>query len=278
MKMFKRTILALSVAALGLTGVAQAQENATLTLRSGDKVSGQLVDLGGVGFTVKVNGADRQIPTSDVAVIDFAGGSMSDADWAKVTDGTQTVVLRNGNTVDGQLFDIAGTTPLKITFKTASGERELSSGDISRIILARPTSAVATSGSGTAQLAPATGSGVVVSARQAWTSTGQTFKKGEVLTLNTSGEVQLSGDANDVANSTGSKTGRKATGGQMPNVPAGALLGRMGNGQPFPLGNATTLTVPADGVLFLGINDDGFDDNKGEYRVEITRSAGNRRR
>src|SRR6185436_11314576 len=51
-KMFKRTILALSVAALTFTGVAQAQENATLTLRNGDKINAQLIDLGGVGFTI----------------------------------------------------------------------------------------------------------------------------------------------------------------------------------------------------------------------------------
>jgi hypothetical protein len=118
---------------------------------------------------------------------------------------------------------------------------------------------------------------VVVSARQAWTSTGLTLRKGEVLSLNTSGEVQLSGDANDTATSPGSKSGRRATSAQMPSVPAGALLGRIGNGQPFPLGNATTLTAPADGVLFLGINDDGFEDNRGEYRVEITRSNNRRR-
>jgi len=275
--MFKRTILALSVAALTFTGVAQAQENATLTLRSGDKVSGQLVDLGGVGFTVRVNGAERQIPTNDVAVIDFTGDSMTDADWAKLNDGSQVVVLRNGSTINGQLFDIGGTSPLKITFKTSSGDREFSSGEIGRIILARPTNAVATSGTNP-QLAPATGGGVSVSPRQPWTSTGLTFRKGEVITLNTTGEVQLSGDTNDIAGSAGSKSGRRATNSQMPGVPAGALLGRMGtSGQPFPLGNATTLTIPADGVLFFGINDDGFDDNHGEFRVEITRT-GNRRR
>ena len=82
--MFKRTILALAAAALTFTGVAQAQENATLTLRSGEKISAQLVDLGGGGFAVRVNGAERQIPTNDVAVIDFTGGSMTAADWAKV--------------------------------------------------------------------------------------------------------------------------------------------------------------------------------------------------
>ena len=48
--MFKRTILAASVAALTFTGVAQAQKNATLTLRSGERINAQLVDLGGRGI------------------------------------------------------------------------------------------------------------------------------------------------------------------------------------------------------------------------------------
>ena len=152
--MFKRTILAFAIAALTFTGVAQAQENATLTLRSGEKISAQLVDLGGVGFTIRVNGAERQIPTNDVAVIDFTGGSMTDADWAKVPEGQQIVWLKNGDTVHGQLYDIGGTSPLKITIKTASGEREFSSNEIGRIILARPANAVATTGNNPA-LAPA---------------------------------------------------------------------------------------------------------------------------
>ena len=76
--MFKRTILALSVVALTFPAIARAQESATITLRSGDKVSGELMDMSGVGFTVKVNGTERQIPTNDVAVIDFGGSSDGD--------------------------------------------------------------------------------------------------------------------------------------------------------------------------------------------------------
>lgn len=268
--MLKRTILALSVAALTFTGVAQAQENATLTLRSGERVSGQLVDMGGSGFAVRVSGVERQIPTNDVAVIDFAGGSMSDADWAKVPDGEQVLWLKNGTTVNGQLFDIGGTTPLRITFKTSSGDREFSSSEIGRIVLAK--AAVATSGSTSALTAP-TGAGTSVSPKQAWTSTGLTVRKGEVISFNTSGEVQLSGDASDVATSAGSKTGRLATGSQIPTALAGALIGRIGNGQPFAIGNQTTVTMPAAGQLFLGVNDDGFEDNRGEFRVDIQRNA-----
>lgn len=270
--MFKRTILAFAIAALTFTGVAQAQENATLTLRSGEKISAQLVDLGGVGFTIRVNGAERQIPTNDVAVIDFTGGSMTDADWAKVPEGQQIVWLKNGDTVHGQLYDIGGTSPLKITIKTASGEREFSSNEIGRIILARPANAVATTGNNPA-LAPATGSGISVSPKQAWTATGLTVRKGEILTFNASGEVQLSTDQNDIATPFGSKTGRKAANAPMPNVLAGALIGRIGNnGQPFAIGSGVSVPMPAAGQLFLAINDDGLDDNQGEYRVDITRT------
>ena len=267
--MLKRTILgALCAVALLVAGAAQAQENATLTLTSGERVTGQLIDLGGVGFTVRVNGQDRQIPQNDVAVIDFTGGTMSDADWAKFT-GTSQVVLRNGQTIDGQLYDIGGTTPLKLTLKTTSGERELSSSDVARIVMARPSTAVATTG----QTTPAAGSTFTVAGNQPWTSTGITVRKGEVLTLSTSGEVQLSPDASDMATPDGAKNGRFALRAPLPRTTAGALIGRIGNGQPFGIGTQTTITAPATGLLYLGINDDGFNDNQGAFQVTITRQG-----
>ena len=68
--------------------------------------------------------------------------------------------------------------------------------------------------------------------------TGLTVQKGEVLSINATGEVQLSTDANDVATPFGSKSGRKASNAPLPNVPAGALIGRIGaNGQPFGIGS-----------------------------------------
>ena len=268
--MFKRTILALAVASVTLTGVAQAQENATLTLKSGEKISGQLMDLGGVGFTFKVNGTEKQIPQNDVAVIDFAGGSMTDADWAKL-DGQPVVQLKSGETISGSLADIGGSSPLRLTIRTASGERDFSSNEVGRIILARPSNAVATSGTNAA-LAPATGAGISVSPKQQWTSTGLTVKKGEMLSFNATGEVQLSTDANDVATPFGAKGGRKAASAPVPTALAGALIGRIGaNGQPFPIGSGVTVPMPAAGQLFLGVNDDGLADNQGEFRVDVAR-------
>jgi hypothetical protein len=60
-----------------------------------------------------------------------------------------------------------------------------------------------------------------------------------------------------------------AAGSPLPGNFVGALIARVGNGQPFPIGNQTTVTMPANGQLFLGINDDHVGDNQGGFRVNI---------
>lgn len=265
--MFKRTVLALAVAGLAVSGVLQAQENATLLMRSGERISGQLIDMGGVGFTIRVSGQERQIPTNDVAVIDFTGDA-ANIDWSRIPEGTHVVTLRNGQNINGQLYDISGAAPLKITLRTSEGEREFSSSEIGRIALARPTAvaqpgSVATSGSG---------AGMVVSARQQWTPTGFTVRRGEVILLQTTGEIQIGPDAtNDAATPSGVRNQRFAAGAPLPQTLAGALIGRVGNGRPFGIGTATSIPMPDSGQLFLGINDDNLSDNQGEFRVQISR-------
>lgn len=266
--MLKRTVLsAFCAAAILVTGVAYAQSSATLTLRSGEKVNGDLIDLGGVGYTVRVSGNERRIPQNDVAVIDFTGGNMTAADWAKFTGGTQ-VVLRNGQIIDGSLYDIGGTSPLRLTIKTNSGDREISSNEVARIVIARPENAVATSGSGIPATAPVAGA-ITVQANQPWTSTGITVRRGQTITLTTTGEVQLSDNVNDIADANGHKGGRLAVNGTMRQELAGALIGRIGNGAPFGIGKQTSIVAPASGVLFLGVNDDEFADNRGNFQVIV---------
>jgi hypothetical protein len=271
--MFKRTILA-AAAVFALAVSMQAQENATLVLRSGEKVAGQLVDMGGVGFTVRVNGQERQIATNDVSVIDFTGnGDVSEADLNR----GQTLWLRNGQTIDGQLYDIAGTAPLKITMKTSSGDREFASSEVGRIVLSRPSSpAVGTSGSSSTTGVPE-GTGVAVPGNAAWTPTGQTVRRGDRLSFSATGEVRLSTDASDVANANGSRAGRKSAGAPVPDAAAGALIARVGNSAPFPIGENQTVTMPANGQLFLGINDVLVADKQGGYRVTVQRATNSRR-
>lgn len=271
--MFKRTISTLAIAAVAYVGVAQAQENATVTLRSGERISGQLIDLNASGFTVKVNNEERQIPKNDVAVIDFAGGNMTNADWAKVQSGQQVVWLKDGSTVTGQLYDIGGTSPLRLTFKTDSGERDLNSNEVSRIVLARTESAPAANANASGTAGTSGTAAVVVNPKQQWTTTGITVRRGETLTFNTTGEVQLGGAGDDVAVPAGAKSGRMATDAPLRNVIVGSLIGRIGNGRPFGIGDQTTIVAPASGQLFLGINERQLNDNSGEFRVEISRSG-----
>lgn len=271
----KRTISALAVAACAYVGTAIAQENVTITLRSGERVSAQLVDHNASGFVVRVSGQERNYAVADVAVIDFTGGTMTDADWARFTAGQTMVWLRNGETLTAQLYDIGGTSPLRLTFKTDGGERELASNEVTRIVLARPTAAAATTGTSATS---GTGAGLVVSSRQQWTPTGLTVRKGEVLNFRSSGEIQLSTDGNDIATVAGAKSGRyPAASAPLPRILAGGLLGRIGNSAPFAIGDQTSIPMPASGQLFLGINDDSLGDNNGEFRVEITRGQQRRR-
>jgi hypothetical protein len=265
LEMVKRTVLGIACAvALVFAATAQAQENATVTLTSGEQVTGQLVDLNASGYTVRVNGQDRQIQQGQVAAIDFSGGSI---DWSKYT-GSPVVVLRNGQTVNGSLDDIGGTSPLRLTVKTASGNQDYSSADVDEIILSKPANvnAVATTGQ-----AAASGNTFTVNANQDWTPTGLTVRKGETLTISSTGQIQLSPDPNDTATVDGAKSARYAPQSAMPRALAGALIGRIGNGAPFAIGSRTTITAPATGQLFLGINDDGFADNSGSFQVTVGR-------
>lgn len=272
--MMRRTVVALSIAALALAGTASAQENATFTLRSGERLSGQLIDLGGAGFAVRINGQDRQIATNDVAVIDFTGGGTSQADWDRLNSG-QFAVLKNGQIVTGQLADVGGTSPLRLTFRVNGADRDIHSSDVSRIVLARPNDAAASTlpstGGGTAPI-----DGIMVPARQRWTPTGLTVRRGETVTVNATGEIKYGGGADAKASPNGSS--EQQPNNPVPNATTGALIGRIGNGQPFAIGSQPSFQAPAAGQLFLGVNDTTLDDNDGSFQVRLQGSTARTRR
>jgi hypothetical protein len=108
-----------------------------------------------------------------------------------------------------------------------------------------------------------------VGATSGWISTGMRVRRGEVLSFNTSGEVQLSENSSDRARAAGA--GRMAPGSPLPSVNAGALIGRVGNSQPFGIGDQSSVPMPSDGVLYLAVNDDGLADNAGAFVVSIVR-------
>jgi hypothetical protein len=117
---------------------------------------------------------------------------------------------------------------------------------------------------------PADARTVDVDARVRWVYVGFVVDKGDILTFNTEGSVQLSEDANDTAIAAGAPTGRRAPDAPMPEELAGALIARIGNGAAFGVGDQRQIIAPASGQLFLGVNDDHLADNRGRFRVRVS--------
>jgi hypothetical protein len=243
---------------------ATAQEGATLVLKSGERVGGNLIDLNGSGFIMRVNGQQRRIGANDVAVVEFTGGEANADVLTRLRSGQQVVVLRNGQAVEGRLHDVGGTHPLRITVNTSSGPRDFSSNDVAQIFLATPPGAAAV---GTAGAPAAATSGVRVDANQAWVDTAINVSRGDRVAFNASGDIMVAPGASAGVGGTPALSSRNYP---IPSAMAGALIGKVGNSAPFLIGsNTQPMTMPADGRLMLGINDDGFGDNTGSFSVTI---------
>jgi hypothetical protein len=264
--------LAAAVVAAGVSAVA-LQQSGTIVLKSGSTLSGELVDLGGSEVHFRVNGEDRAIPKGDVASIDFGGGDLTVPQAARdLPPGTHLAILRNGEVVQGEFYDLMGASPVRIVFRTASGERVFNGPDIRRIYMTKAE------GGSTSSTASASGSDmrtITVSARTAWTNTGIQVRSGDELRFETTGEIVFS-PRGHVAKSAGSVDGLHDTRAPIPNALQGALIGRIGPtgraaSQPFGIGNLTSVVMPSDGMLFLGVNDSGLGDNRGEFTVKISR-------
>ena len=109
---------------------------------------------------------------------------------------------------------------------------------------------------------------IPVSATDRWTDTGLTVRAGDSISIEADGTIQMSGDRNDTAEPAGSR--RNAPGALVRNAPAGMLIARIGNGAPFAVGARRTARAPASGRLYLGVNDDYLDDNRGQFNVMVS--------
>jgi hypothetical protein len=265
--------LRLTALVVGLTfvGLTAAQESTSVALKSGEQFSGQLVDLGAPGFTFEVNGQKRVVPKNDVVSINFEGGQ--DANKPSQIDnlsaGQSAIVLKSGEVVVGEFYDIGGTEPLRLTFRTSGGEREVSSNDVRAIWVSKPAA-------GTASTQPADigGQTVAVQARQRWTPTNITVKRGQTVRFQADGTVTVN-TRSRVQADPGGNTSINNRENPVPTAPTGALVarigipGRGGSGAAFLVGNQDSVTMPADGPLLLGVNDTELDDNTGTFQVKV---------
>lgn len=293
-RLMTQSCLSLAVAlgaAFGLPAIVSAQDRVTVVTRSSEVASGAFEDLNNGTIYVRVSLNDqRKIPLGSILVFDFAGNgqNLPEAELRDARGNDHLLVMRSGSRSRGRLLNIEGGEgsgkpgePRTISFRTVDGEeRRVRPSEVTRIYMGRyPAAATPTPLPAPAPQPDPAGPGLSVPANQRWTTTGYVVQQGQLVRFSASGRVVLSGDDNDAATPAGSASGRYAPGAPLPNVLAGALIARVGNGAPFGIGNqAQALPMPASGQLFLGVNDDNLNDNRGEFRVQVFPEGGGRRR
>jgi hypothetical protein len=278
------TLAALALTTLALPAVAQ--DRVSVVMRSSSEiVTGAFEDLNNNTVFVRLND-QRRLPLGDILVMDFAGNgqNLPEAERNDARGGDHLLVLRGGQRSRGRLLNIEGgqgssqpDEPRIISFRTAGGEeRRVRPNEVARIYLGnfpapenRPAEQPTT--------LPAVPGAISVAANRQWTRTRIIVNQGDLVRFNASGQVWLSGDNADTASVAGSSTGRMAPGSPV-NALAGALIGRVGNGAPFGIGNQTEVRMPDAGELWLGVNDNDVNDNRGEFSVQVTPQDQGRRR
>ncbi len=183
-----------------------------------------------------------------------------------VSSPADTLVMRSGNRVDGDLVSVRGST---IEFAESGGStRRYDRSDVARIELG--------SGSGSGYSGSHPGGrpaglrerSTSVDAATAWSDAGIDVRSGMTVFFEASGKVQWGPDRKD--GPAGEGGNHRNAGRPMPNRPGGALIGRVGNGEPFLIGDERgPIRMRESGRLSLGLNDDYLQDNRGSFRVTI---------
>lgn len=272
-----------------------AQEQATVLKRDGSRVSGRFEawNRNNNSLYLRPSLADqRVIPAGEVAMFEVAGDATNlpagEIDAAR--GGDHVLVLRSGEVIRGRLLNIEGgegsgkeDEPRMLSFKPNDGaERRARFSDVRRFYYGNFPASLTPAPSNPGQPAPTPetplGPGMVrVAANARWVATTVVVSRRDRVQFTTQGQVQLSGDAEDKAGPAGSLRGRYAANAPAPSLLAGALIGRVGNSAPFAIGDQTAyLPMPADGQLFLCVNDDEVGDNTGAFTVTINVTRGRR--
>lgn len=103
-----------------------------------------------------------------------------------------------------------------------------------------------------------------------WNDTGLDLEAGQALSITAIGTVETAhGDLSRNSGPDG-KQGEEYLNNVLDGVRHGALIGMIGSGDPFEVGARYEKAAPGTGRLYLGVNDKGPENNRGEYTAEIT--------
>jgi hypothetical protein len=286
----KLAVAVVLVAVLSVAIALWAAERGTFILRNGQRESGvlsahtesranlfngffNLGDMpGGTG-----NLREKAFPQDQVAVIDLAGGQPSVEELSqlnRMNGQPHLLVMRGGRSVPGRFDNIVGGDTVVFA------NQRYAVRDVARVYLdidaaktifnVRPDPPAL--GNDRGQADQSDGAGIRVFAKRPWTDTGVTVRRGQRIRFLSTGQIWFAELDSAVAGPDGNPSFRgRRRDYPVPDAPVGALVGRIGDGRPFGIGSQTQpLVMPDDGVLYLGVNDANYDDNRGAFRVEIT--------
>jgi hypothetical protein len=187
-----------------------------------------------------------------------------------------TLVLRDGRRVQGELV---GVSRGEIQFEERSGRDRralrIPRHEVLRIEFDSQAQAGWTPWGQSQQDGPSGGvprgmreRHVNVSAREPWTDTGVDIRPGQTFYVASSGEIRWGRERRD--GPAGESNSPYNAGRPLPDRPAAALLARIGDDLMFVGGQSGPFRVRSGGRLYLGINDDVFEDNTGAFRVTLS--------
>ena len=128
---------------------------------------------------------------------------------------------------------------------------------------------------------------IVPGSASTWVNSGVTIEAGQTVTIQASGRIDLWNTCDDLSRRRGLCSALVVGPGgfnpaPFPDYPLlngampfpggtyGALIGRIGSGQPFDIGSRLSLTAEQSGSLYLMVNDWEYPDNVGSFTVRVT--------
>jgi hypothetical protein len=282
--MIRRLISTVALVACAAGYTLEATERATFILTDGERKSGPVVFhtesrenlINGMLNLGADNGKEMTFPVDQVAVIDFVGGTPPASELSALPANGQLLALRSGQTQQGRFVNLIGGDTVRWTDQRGA-ERDIPINQVSRIYLNPQSARTAFNYNGAPAAVGTAGQtqpgAVQVNANQQWSDTGVDVEKGDRVAFRATGEINFGPNQGQNAGPDGNGAVHN------PNypvavMPAGGLIGKVGNSAPFPIGsNTQPITMPADGRLMLGVNDNEIGDNTGAFSVVVTKSG-----
>ena len=276
--------------ALAVTAVS-AGPLVSVVLKNGQRFSGTLVAQRADRVFLEIDNRQYSWSQDEVAVIEFVPGRANRRELSALSSvpsqfeggPAATLVLQDGQVITGRFGGIQSDGRAVAFFMGGRSRSDVNSSDIARLYLDAATARTLYASNAVVDSFPQAArpaAGIAqpagpfnVDARQEWMKTGVVVRQGERISFESSGQVRWGSGQAQVAGPEGAdiQTSERRNY-PVPQWGVGALVARVGNSRPFAIGSSSeAIVMPADGELYLGVNDSGRSDNSGSFSVRITR-------